>query len=294
MDERLDRAAILPSAENGRPRHIFSVDVEDYFMVEAFSQTVKMSDWDTYPSRVVDNTKKILELLNRYNINGTFFLVGWVADKFPELVREISANGHELACHSFWHRTVYSLTPQEFRRDTRAAVQAIEDAGGQKVLGYRAPSWSITKSCLWALDILAEEGFTYDSSIYPIRHDLYGVPGAKRFPYDLKCRSGAILREYPPATVEFLGQNLPGAGGGYLRVFPQAYTRWVFNRYERAYAEQVVVYVHPWEVDPEQPRIKAKLRSRLRHYTNLTKMQQRIETLLRKHQFGSFRGLDKR
>jgi polysaccharide deacetylase family protein (PEP-CTERM system associated) len=269
------------AAEASRRRHIMSVDVEDYFMVEAFSGSVRRDSWDSWPSRVVNNTGKILDLFDRYNVKGTFFMVGWVAQKFPALVQDIQHRGHELACHSFWHRTVYSLTPEEFRQDTRDAVRAIEDAAGVKVLGYRAPSWSITKSCLWALDILAEEGFSYDSSIYPIRHDLYGVPGAQRFPYQQKCTNGQVLREFPPTTVRMLGMTLPAAGGGYLRIFPLAYTNWVFRKFEGSRSDRVMVYVHPWEVDPEQPRIRDKMKSRLRHYTNLRKMESRLDSLCR-------------
>jgi polysaccharide deacetylase family protein (PEP-CTERM system associated) len=181
------------------------------------------------------------------------------------------------------------MTPEEFRRDTRAAKQAIEDAAGVKVTGYRAPSWSITKDCLWALDILAEEGFSYDSSIYPIRHDLYGLPRAQRFPHVHACRNGRTLREFPPATVRFLGQNFPGAGGGYLRIFPLAYTRWLFRRFETEYRERVVVYLHPWELDPSQPRIQGRLRSRFRHYTNLSQMESRLEFLCRSFSFQPIR-----
>jgi len=265
-----------------------SVDVEDYFMVEAFSGSVRLDSWDSWPSRVVNNTKKILDLFDKYEVKGTFFMVGWVAQKFPALVQDVQRRGHELACHSYWHRTVYSLTPEEFRQDTRNAVRAIEDAAGVKVLGYRAPSWSITKSCLWALDILAEEGFTYDSSIYPIRHDLYGVPGAQRFPYTMACKSGRGLREFPPTTVRLFGQNLPGAGGGYLRIFPMSYTHWVFRKFERDYGERVVVYVHPWELDPKQPRISKSLKSTLRHYTGLRSTAHKLEELLAKYVFLSY------
>jgi polysaccharide deacetylase family protein (PEP-CTERM system associated) len=271
-----------------RIRHVLSVDVEDYFQVEAFAGLVTRDNWDQYPSRVVANTQRLLDLFDQYSTKATFFLVGWVAERFPELVREVHRRGHELACHSFWHRTVYSLTPEEFRRDTRAACQAIEQAAGVRVLGYRAPTWSITADSLWALDILAEEGFVYDSSIYPIHHDLYGVPGAQRFPYVRACSNGMTLREYPPATVRLLGMDLPAAGGGYLRIFPFAYTDMVMARYERHYRQPAVVYLHPWEVDPEQPRIQAKLRSRFRHYTNLKRMESRLVRLLGKYRFWRF------
>ena len=268
-----------------------TVDVEDYFMVEAFAGSVSRESWESRPSRVVMSTRRILSLFDRYNVKGTFFFVGWVAHKFPELVREVHARGHELACHSYWHRTVYSQTPDEFREDTRAAVRAVEDAAGVKVFGYRAPSWSITKDCLWALDVLAEEGFTYDSSIYPIHHDLYGVPGARRFPYTHRLKDGHSLLEFPPATVQVLGQNLPCAGGGYLRIFPLAYTHWAFRKFQEDYGKRVVVYFHPWELDSEQPRIREKLKSRLRHYTNLDKMTDRLEILLQTYSFQPFREL---
>lgn len=281
-DQGASSGAVLP------PPHILSVDVEDYFMVEAFAGSVSRDSWESRPSRVAMNTLRVLDLFDRYGAKGTFFFVGWVAHKFPELVREVRARGHEVACHSYWHRTVYSMTPEEFREDTRAAVSEIEDAAGVKVFGYRAPSWSITKDCLWALDILAEKGFTYDSSIYPIHHDLYGVPGAQRFPYTHRLKDGRSLVEFPPATVRLLGQNLPCAGGGYLRIFPLAYTRWVFRKFEDCYGQRVVVYFHPWELDPEQPRVQERLKSRLRHYTNLGKMRSRLEDILRRYAFESF------
>ncbi len=268
--------------------HVLSVDVEDYFQVEAFAGLVDRESWDRWPSRVVANTQRVLDLFDNHNAKGTFFIVGWVAEKFPHLVRDIQSRGHELACHSFWHRTVYSLSPDEFRVDTQRAKQVIEDAAGVAVNGYRAPSWSITKSCLWALDILAEEGFTYDSSIYPIHHDLYGVPGAKRFPYTHACSNGLTLREYPPATLRLLGTNFPVAGGGYLRIFPSALTDLAFNRFENSYNERVVVYLHPWEIDPEQPRIQSPLKSRLRHYTNLARMSAKVDAVLSRYKFERF------
>jgi len=270
------------------PVHILSVDVEDYFQVEAFAGQVARESWESWPSRVVANTGRVLDLFDAYQAKGTFFFVGWVAEKFPQLVREVQARGHELACHSYWHRTIYSLTPEEFRQDTRRAKRVIEDAAGAAVHGYRAPSWSITRESLWALDILAEEVFTYDSSIYPIHHDLYGVPGAKRFPYLHACGNGMGLREFPPATLRLLGTNFPVAGGGYLRIFPQAFTELAFRMFEKVYRERVVVYLHPWELDPEQPRISAPLKSRLRHYTRLGRMQANVSTALQRHRFARF------
>ena len=283
-----DKEKVRSNGTVSPPKHLMSVDVEDYFMVEAFASSISPDSWETRPSRVAMSTLRVLDLFDRYSVKGTFFFVGWVADKFPKLVREVHARGHELACHSYWHRTVYSQTQDEFREDTRAAVRAIEDAAGVKVFGYRAPSWSITKDCLWALDVLAEEGFTYDSSIYPIHHDLYGVPGARRFPYTHRLKDGHSLLEFPPATVQVLGQNLPCAGGGYLRIFPLAYTHWAFRKFQEDYGKRVVVYFHPWELDPDQPRIREKLNSRLRHYINLDKMTDRLEILLRTYSFQPF------
>jgi polysaccharide deacetylase family protein (PEP-CTERM system associated) len=276
--------------QQDRPHYILSVDVEDYFQVEAFSREVPRDDWDRWPSRVVDNTRRALDLCDEAGARGTYFILGWVAKKFPGLVREIVSRGHEAACHSFWHRPVYTLTPETFRQDLREARDAIEQAGGSRLAGYRAPSWSITAKSLWALDILAEEGFAYDSSIYPIHHDLYGLPGARRFPHELETGSGR-LHEFPPATISLFGTTLPAAGGGYLRIFPFAYTAWALERLERDDGRAMVVYFHPWELDPDQPRISARFKSRLRHYTNLGKMESRLRRLLGAHDFEPFCGL---
>jgi polysaccharide deacetylase family protein (PEP-CTERM system associated) len=275
-------------SKSGQITHILSVDVEDYFQVEAFAGSVSRESWKQWPSRVAANTQRVLDLFDEYNAKATFFFVGWVAEQFPHLVREVQSRGHELACHSYWHRTVYSLSPDEFRADTRQAKRVIEDAAGAAVRGYRAPSWSITKSCLWALDILAEEGFAYDSSIYPIHHDLYGVPGAKRFPYTHACGNGLELREFPPATLRLAGTNFPVAGGGYLRIFPSAFTEHAFRTFEKNYRERVVVYLHPWELDPDQPRIHGPLKSRLRHYTSLRRMENKLSAILSRHKFQRF------
>jgi len=286
--DRITNTARQSDAAQTPLAHILSVDVEDYFQVEAFAGQVSRESWDSWPSRVVANTQRVLDLFDAHQAKGTFFLVGWVAARFPHLVREIQSRGHELACHSYWHRTVYSLSEKDFREDTKQAKHAIEDASGVAVKGYRAPSWSITKNCLWALDILAEEGFTYDSSIYPIHHDLYGVPGAKRFPYMHKCGNGMELLEFPPATLRFLATNFPVAGGGYLRIFPSAYTELAFRTFEKNYGERVVVYLHPWELDPEQPRVAGPLKSRLRHYTSLRRMEAKVGAVLKRHKFAPF------
>jgi polysaccharide deacetylase family protein (PEP-CTERM system associated) len=272
------------------PQYVLSVDVEDYFQVEAFAKQVSRTDWDNWPSRVVDNTHRTLDMCDEYGSKATFFVLGWVARKFPSLVAEIQSRGHELACHSFWHRPVYSLTPDVFREDLRQARDTIQQAGGAAVTGYRAPTWSITAKSTWALDVLAEEGFTYDSSIFPIRHDLYGMPGAERFPYRLQTQSGELL-EFPPATVKVFNNVLPSAGGGYLRILPFPYTRWAIRQLAREDGRAVVIYFHPWEIDPSQPRIQSQAKSRFRHYTNLGSMEARLRRLMRTHTFRTFRDL---
>lgn len=294
-NQNTDRRSLAQEANPREParaiQHILTVDVEDYFQVEAFAHSISRDRWNQFPSRVVENTRRILDLFEQFQARATFFFVGWVAERFPSLVREVHSRGHEVACHSYWHRPVYSLTPEEFRQDTRAACKVIEQATGTKILGYRAPTWSITAQSLWALDILAEEGFRYDSSIYPIHHDLYGVPAAQRFPYTHTCSNGLGLREFPPATVRIAGTNFPAAGGGYLRIFPFSYTRWVFDHLEKKYRQPVVVYFHPWEIDPGQPRFRDKWRSQFRHYTNLSRMEGKVKGLLERHSFQSFRDL---
>ena len=263
----------------------FSVDVEDYFHVEAFSKDVAREAWSGYPSRVVANTTRLLDLLDRYKVRGTFFVLGWVAEREPALVREINARGHEIGCHSYWHRLIYGLTPDIFREDTKQAKDAIERAAGVEVRGYRAPTFSITAKSLWALDVLAQCGFTFDSSIYPIYHDNYGLAGSPRDPYAVAVHAGAgSIAEFPISTFRAFGRDLPVAGGGYLRMLPLWYNRAGIDRIVGD-ARPVMVYVHPWEIDPEQPRIRTRLKSRLRHYTNLGSMQARIEHLLERYAF---------
>jgi polysaccharide deacetylase family protein (PEP-CTERM system associated) len=268
--------------------HVLSVDVEDYFQVEAFAGVVSRDAWPRFPCRVVDNCHRLLDIFDCYNVRATFFTLGWVADRFPALVREIAGRGHELACHSFWHRKVDSLTPAEFRADTRQACDAIAQAASVDVIGYRAPTWSISSRSPWAFEILREEGFVYDSSIYPIRHDLYGTPGASRYPYAHPCEEGRPLLEFPPATARVAGMTFPAAGGGYLRILPLAYTKWVFHQFERA-NQPLVLYLHPWEIDPEQPRLRGPLKSRFRHYTNLQRTEGRLRALLHQYRFAPFR-----
>jgi|SRR5579872_1216025 len=285
-----------PAAELRRGRalettahlNVLSVDVEDYFHVEAFSDVVDRSEWDTYPSRVETNTMRLLDLFDETGVKATCFVLGWVAERKPKLVAEIVRRGHEPACHSFWHRMIFRLTPAEFRDDTQRAKACIEQAAGQPVYGYRAPTFSITDQSSWAPEILADLGFRYDSSIYPVKHDLYGVPRAPRTPFRFETPSGP-LTEFPMSTFRLWnGTNLPVGGGGYLRIFPYWYTTMGVHR---AWKEDlpIITYVHPWEIDPEQPRLPGHMKSRLRHYTNLAKTRERLRKLIALGSFTSFR-----
>lgn len=266
------------------PRNAISVDVEDYFQVEAFAGQISRSAWPAFPSRVRQNTERVLRLFERHGVRGTFFILGWVAEREPGLVRQIAAAGHEIACHSYAHRQVFRLTRAEFRDDVRRAKAVIEDAAGSPVYGYRAPTFSILRRSLWALEILAEEGFLYDSSIFPVRHDLYGFPGAPRQMHRRELGNAKSLIELPMSTFSFMGQNLPVGGGGWLRILPLAYTKWGIRRLH-ARGASLVVYFHPWELDPQQPRIAARWKSKLRHYTGLKRMEKRLDSLLNSFSF---------
>lgn len=270
------------------PTDVFTVDVEDYYQGESFSDLVPRSHWEHYPSRLEANTRRLLDLCDECGVRGTFFVIGWVARKFPALVREIVARGHEPGCHSLFHYPVYNLSRDEFREDTRQAKDAVEQAAGQQVFGYRAPSFSITRKALWAFEELAAQGFTYDSSVFSIRHDFYGIPDGPRRPSRIHTPSGDIL-EYPMSTFRLIGNiNYPVGGGGYLRMMPEWYTRLGLSRCRKE-GVPVIVYVHPWELDPGQPRLPLSIKSRLRHYTNLDKTHGRLKNVLLGGKYSSFR-----
>ena len=263
-----------------------SVDVEDYFQVSAFDRIVSRASWNELESRVVSNTRRILDLFDRHGVRATFFVLGWVADRSPDLVRQIAARGHEIASHGYHHQLLYSLTPKQFRDDIRQAKNALERAAGRPVLGFRAPSYSITNTSLWALDVLIEEGFVYDASIFPIHHDRYGIPNAARHAHVLKRPSGALV-EVPASTVRVGGVNLPIAGGGYFRLLPYSWTRWGISRVNAVERQPVVFYLHPWEIDPDQPRFPVAATTRLRHYGGLAKTAGRLRRLLADFRFDS-------
>lgn len=261
-----------------------TVDIEDYFQVSAFENIVQKKDWDNCPSRVEQNTAKILSLLDSHNVKATFFVLGWTAQRHPGMVLDIAAKGHEIACHGFYHRLVYNLTPEEFIEDTRQAKDILEQITGKKVIGYRAPSYSITNRSLWALDILAELGCQYDSSIFPIYHDRYGIPDAPRFRYRLTEQN---MTEYPISTALIFGKKFPVGGGGYFRLFPYWFTYLLLRSINEQEGQPFIFYFHPWEIDPEQPMMKnASALSRFRHYVNLNKTYRRLEQLLSDFPFG--------
>jgi len=261
-----------------------TVDVEDYFQVSVFEGVVPRERWESMESRVQANTERLLNLFDEFAVKGTFFVLGWVAERYPSLVRAIVARGHELASHGYAHRLIYEQTPDEFRQDVRRAKALLQDTGGVDVLGYRAPSFSVTRQSMWALDVLLDEGYCYDASIFPIRHDRYGIPDAPRWPHHVECAGGRIY-EVPCSTVRVGGTNLPVAGGGYFRLLPYAWTRWGLARLNTQ-GQPAIFYLHPWELDPAQPRLPVNALGRFRHYHNLHKTEARLRALMRDFRFG--------
>jgi polysaccharide deacetylase family protein (PEP-CTERM system associated) len=255
-----------------------TIDVEDYFQVQAFADVISRDAWDTLPPRVERNTLRLLDILAASGSKATFFKLGWVAERHPQLVRRIVAEGHELASHGFGHRRVNEQTPAEFRADVTRTKRMLEDTGGTAVHGYRAPTFSIGPKNRWAFDVLAEAGYAYSSSVYPIAHDLYGSPDSPRTPYREE-RSGII--EIPLSTVRLFGRNFPCSGGGYFRLLPYALSRRAIRHVNRTDGTPCIFYLHPWEIDPEQPRQeRASWKARFRHYTNLARTEQRLRRLL--------------
>jgi polysaccharide deacetylase family protein (PEP-CTERM system associated) len=264
-------------------RHFFTVDVEEHFQVSAFDRIVARDEWSSLGSRLDVSMPRMLELLARFETRGTFFVLGWLARHRPRVVRAIMDAGHEVASHGFAHHRVCTMSPQAFRDDLRASKQCLEGLTGTPVLGFRAPSFSIIPGTEWALDILIEEGFAYDSSLFPIRRQGYGYVGAPRDPYLIRRPSG-VLHEFPLATTTIAGMTLPAAGGGYLRQLPLRLIQRAF-REASARSASATLYVHPWEVDPEQPKLKVGLVTRVRHYRGLTRTLPRLETLLGEFKF---------
>ncbi len=265
--------------------NVFSVDLEDYYHVYAFQDKIKFGDWKDYPSRIEVNTKKLLDMLG--DTKATFFVLGWVAEHFPELVKEVHRAGHEIGSHSYDHKVIYEQSKAEFRESVRKSKEILENLTGSEVRGFRAPTFSITEKTLWALEVLIEEGFLYDSSIFPIFHDRYGVPDAERFPFRVSY-SGGELVEFPISTRQFRGRNIPIGGGGYTRLLPYAFTKNGIRTLNKR-NEPAVFYVHPWEIDPDQPRISSTFLGNIRHYYNLGRNETKIARLLNDFRFTSFK-----
>jgi len=270
-------------------RNALTFDVEEYFQVEAFRGLVRDSDWDHFESRVVPSTERLLNMLDASGVSATFFVVGWVARRHSSLVQAIQRRGHEVACHSDVHRPIYSMDPETFRKDLVHAKQVIEDASGVPLVGYRAPTFSIVKSTLWALDILAEEGFAYDASVFPIHHDRYGMPGANPFPHRLRLPKGGAIVEFPMTTFRTARRNLPFSGGGYFRLLPYPLIRAALRHVNEHDRVPAMVYLHPWELDPDQPRFPVHGLTRFRHYVNLRSTAHKLARLLDDFTFGPVR-----
>ncbi len=263
-----------------------TVDVEDYYHVSAFAKTIQAGQWDDYPRRVLENTRRLLDLFDEHQVKATFFVLGWVAEREKGLVKEISDRGHEVASHGYSHQLVYNQTPEVFREETVRSKGILEEIIQSPVLGYRAASYSITDKSLWALEILEELGFEYDSSIFPVHHDRYGIPDAPENPHKIKTKNGGSLIEFPLSAATVLGFKLPVAGGGYFRLYPYSLTKFGLNQINRQ-KKPFIFYLHPWEIDPEQPKIDAGWLSRFRHYNNLQKTELRLGKLMESFDFST-------
>jgi polysaccharide deacetylase family protein (PEP-CTERM system associated) len=261
-----------------------TVDVEEYFHASVFNGIVARKDWDDLESRVCASTDRLLEIFDLAGVKASFFVLGCVAARHPAQVKRIAARGHEIASHGYWHELIYDQSPSAFREDVKRSKGVLESLAGAQVRGYRAPSYSITERSLWALDVLLEEGYEYDASVFPIHHDRYGIPGWPRHPFTLERARGTLI-EAPPSTVRVGSVNLPIAGGGYFRLLPYAWTEWGIARLNRVEQRPAIFYVHPWEIDADQPRLPLGWVSSLRHYGNLQRTESRLARLLRNFRF---------
>ena len=272
------QAMLAPAVTNA-----LTIDVEDYFQVSAFAPYIRRQDWDSRECRVERNVGRILEMLAERDVKATFFTLGWIAERYPQLVRDIVQGGHELASHGYGHERVSDLSPEAFSQDIQRAKALLEDLGGAPVLGYRAPSFSIGVGNLWAFDQLARAGYQYSSSIYPIQHDHYGMPDSPRFAY----RVGSGLLEIPVTTLRVMNRNLPSSGGGYFRLLPYSLSRWMLRRVNQQDREPAIFYFHPWEIDAGQPRIAGiDAKTRFRHYVNIGRTEGRLRQLLQDFRWG--------
>lgn len=271
-------------------KNILSFDIEEHFQVSGLAAAIKRADWEKHSSRVEANTAKILDILSSRNTKATFFILGWIAQRYPQMVKRIAAGGHELASHGLEHRLAYDMSPEEFRRDIQSSLDIIENIVGQKVSGFRAPSFSLAANDFDKFEILAELGLTYDSSLFPMKHFRYGeATGIPLGPFDIKKDGRILLKEYPMTVVDFLGKPIPAGGGGYFRLYPNFFIRRNFRK-ANAEGRPVIVYLHPWEFDPQQPRVSgAGLGNTFRHYYGLDKTADKLDRILRDFEFGPFR-----
>ncbi|MCB9655365.1 MAG: DUF3473 domain-containing protein [Deltaproteobacteria bacterium] len=265
-----------------------TVDVEEYFTIQALDQIVPRGRWSYQPSRVDHQTHVLLDLFDEHHVRATFFVLGWVAERHPALIREIAARGHEIAAHSYWHRLVFELSRDEFREDLRRVRGVLEDLGQARVTGYRAPTYSVTKASLWAHEVLAEEGFEYSSSIFPIVHDRYGIPNYSRHPTRVATPSGPIW-EFPLTTLPMVGTHFPVAGGGYMRLLPARLIRWAIQRVNRVEGQPGIIYLHPWEIDPDIPKFRQGILKDTRSYMGLRSLRSKLDHLLDALPFGTVR-----
>lgn len=282
------RPTLAASPPLNEPVNVFSVDVEEYFHDETFRELVTQDQWEGLEQRVEPATRLILRMLEGFDVKATFFVLGWVAERHRELVTDIHDAGHEVAIHGYDHRPIFVLDKDEFREDIRKAKGIVEDIIGEPVIGYRAPTFSIVEETRWAIDILLEEGIRYDSSVFPIVHDRYGIPDADRFPYKERVGNRELI-EFPMSTVRLGGRNLPFAGGGYTRLLPMSVVRWGMRRVVEKEGRAMILYVHPWEVDPDHPVLGVGRIGRVRHYHGLAKVEPRLQELLGAFRFGTAR-----
>ncbi len=268
-------------------KNILTVDLEDWFVVENLKDNIRFEEWDELPERVVKSTNRLLELFDYYDVRATFFVLGWIAEKHPGMVHDVSSMGHEIACHSYCHGRIDALTEEQFREDTRRAIGAIAEACGVVPVGYRAPSWSINSKIPWALEVLADMGFLYDSSVYPIKHDIYGEPGGPKQIVRLELASGRHIHEVPASTINILGKNFPVGGGGYLRHSPFWFTKKMIYKLNDN-NRPAVIYIHPWEIDTKQPRVNGLTAfQRYRQYGSINTIERKMEMLLQTFDFST-------
>ena len=270
-------------------RNALTFDIEEYFHVEAFAGAFRPEEWPGLTSRVVDATERLLDILDYADAHATFFVLGWVAERYPALVRDIAARGHEVACHGYAHQMIHRQTRLEFAKDVQRAKTAIEDAAGAAVVGFRAPTFSITRKTLWSLEVLWEAGFLYDSSIFPILHDRYGIPDAPRFPHRVPVMNEHGIAEFPLSTILVMGRRLPMAGGGYLRLMPYSVTRRAIRYLNKLEKQPAIVYLHPWELDSHQPKVRVGLMTRVRHKIRTGSTEAKLHRLLKDFRFGPAR-----